>query len=62
MYLNKNKYIYIIYIYLFFGSQMTGLVGCINLDCTSTRKVRRLLAAVHMMKVRIYWCEGKKVE
>ena len=40
----------------FFGSQMTCLVGCINLDCTWAKEVKRLLAAVHIytfMKIYI---------
>ena len=43
-----NVYIYRqIHIY-FFGSQMTGLIGCINRGCTRVKLVKHPLAAVHM--------------
>ena len=45
-------YMYLIYysvcIYFFFGSQMTGLIGCINRGCTRVKLVKHPLAAVHM--------------
>ena len=50
------------YKYIFFGSQMTGLMGCVNLDCRWTKEVKRLLAAVHMKKVMRERCEGRRVE
>ena len=47
-----------IYKYIFFGSQMTGLMGCDNVDCTWTKEVKRL----HMKKVMRERCEGRRVE
>ena len=38
----------IYYINIFFGSQMTGLEGCVNRGCTRVKVVKHPLAAVHM--------------
>ena len=48
--LDINKIEFII---IFFWLSMTGLMGCSNLNCTQVISVRRLLAAVHMRRVRI---------
>ena len=50
MFIKKlHVYIYMyLYLSIFFGSQMTGLNGCVNRGCTQVKKVKHPLATVQV--------------